>query len=430
MKKILFVTFMFFAMFFIVSCSGDDEISNALGGSCTIEGAETCSADSSQILICQNSSWQAKKTCNLNFGQYCRQTAAGSFSCTDTENGSNDSTDNENTDTESDTETPDSNPETPDSTDSEPSDNEPADDNEPVDDSDSTDDGDTQPSDNDNDTDTGEPEPEEDPIPAPGDCANIMNCMDGCSDQTCAENCYNNGTEAGKNQYMAWDNCNTSNSCEYYYDCLWTNCRNEEAVCGLAGDTANYKIPYGKANISGTFTYLHSTDEINNNEIYTNHIIQGGFISGSFGKTNASLANDSSYALAIFFPEETEGEETYPQYISLFQTENSSAPTLPTIQMILQAPTTGSYTFGLGAISEEKVRMLVRNWDDSAGESGNYTCDHAFGYGTVTISDISYELGETKISLSGQIDLYSYKAMPYYGGDISDSQHFIACEPK
>ena len=423
MKKILFVTLMFFAMFFIVSCSGDDEISNALGGSCTIEGAETCSADSSQILICQNSSWQAKKTCNLNFGQYCRQTAAGSFSCTDSS--SNDSTDNGNTDTESDTETPDSNTETPDSTDSEPSDNEPAEDNEPADDSDSSDDSDTQPSDTDTDTDTQEPE--EDPIPAPGDCANIMNCMDGCSDQTCAENCYNNGTEAGKNQYMAWDNCNTSNSCEYYYDCLWTNCRNEEAVCGLAGDTVNYKIPYGKANISGTFTYLHTSDEIDNDGISANHVVMGGFINGSFGKTNVSLANDSSYALAIFFPEETEGEETYPQYISLFQTENSSAPTLPTIQMILQAPTTGSYTFGLGAIKDEKVRMLVRNWDDS---SQTYSCDHAFGYGTVTISDISYELGETKISLSGQIDLYSYKAMPYYGGDISDSQHFIACEPK
>jgi hypothetical protein len=429
MKKILFVTFMFFAMFFIVSCSGDDEISNALGGSCTIEGAETCSADSSQILICQNSSWQAKKTCNLNFGQYCRQTAAGSFSCTDTENGSNDSTDNENTDTESDTETPDSNPETPDSTDSEPSDNEPADDNEPVDDSDSTDDGDTQPSDNDNDTDTGEPEPEEDPIPAPGDCVSIMDCMGECEldangnlvDSKCPENCYNNGTIDGKAQYQDWQNCNESNNCEYYYDCLWEKCRNEEAVCGLAGDTVNYKIPYGKANISGTFTYLHSSDET----VYSNHTIENGFITGSFGRTNVNLIDTNATPFAFASLE----NESSSQYIMLTQQHNTST-TAPIIQMLVSATTNGTYVFGLGDFNVEKVRMFILDV-----ENNSLNCTHAFGYGAVTISNISYDLGETTISLNGDIDLYSLKAMPYYGGDISDDTNaenklFTACPAK
>ena len=430
MKKILFAVMMIFAMFFLVSCA-EDEIGDAVGGSCAEEGAETCSEDAAQILICRDFSWQTKKTCNLNFGQYCRQTASGSYGCSDTDSGNTTTDPAEPT---SDNTEPTGTETNNEPTDPEPSDNEPTENNEPTDDnSDSA--PDNEPTDDNSDSaPDNEPEETETPIPAPGDCANIMKCIDGCSDQTCAQNCYSSGTIDGKAQYDDLLNCGDEKSCEndngYSFACLWENCRDKYAVCGLAGDTANYKIPYGKANISGTFTYLHSTDEINNNEIYTNHIIQGGFISGSFGKTNASLANDSSYALAIFFPEETEGEETYPQYISLFQAENASPTTLPTIQMILQAPTTGSYTFGLGAISEEKVRMLVRNWDDSAGESGNYTCDHAFGYGTITISDISYELGETKISLSGQIDLYSYKAMPYYGGDISDSQYFIACEPK
>ena len=160
MKKILFALFAAAAMLFIVSCSEDD-VPDALGGSCDAEGTEICSPDGSQIMVCLDYSWQTKKNCNINFGEYCRQTASGSYSCKDSGNSTTDPEDN------ADSDLPDQNTEDPEPTDTElPDSGEPADDTEepvddteepvddteePVDDSDPASDNDTVP---DNDTDT------------------------------------------------------------------------------------------------------------------------------------------------------------------------------------------------------------------------------------------------------------------------------------
>lgn len=107
MKKILFAVFMVITMVFVVSCS-EDELSDAIGGSCDVEGAESCSDDASQIIVCSNYTWQTKKVCNQNFGEYCRLTSSGSYSCKGSSN--NDSTDTESGDN-TDSELPDSTPE-------------------------------------------------------------------------------------------------------------------------------------------------------------------------------------------------------------------------------------------------------------------------------------------------------------------------------
>lgn len=98
MQKVLLLIFMVAAMFFVVSCGDDseDEINSAIGGSCSLEGEKQCSGDSSQILVCNNSFWKAQTTCNLNFGQYCRQLENGEFSCTDNSNNENDNGENGN----------------------------------------------------------------------------------------------------------------------------------------------------------------------------------------------------------------------------------------------------------------------------------------------------------------------------------------------
>ena len=439
MKKILLTVLAITAMFFAVSCSEDD-VFDALGGSCDVNGTETCSPDGSQILVCSDYTWQIKKSCNLNFGQYCRQTASGSFSCTDNGN-SSDPTDPENTDN-TDSDLPDPNQNDNEPTDPEPADDsepandndpEPADDNEPAndndpepsDDSDSAPDNDTdsdtQPSDNDNDT---PPEPGN-TIPAPSDCANIMNCMDNCAtdsngnlvDSNCPQNCYNNGTSKGITEYNNWADCNDSHSCNYYYDCLWANCRDEEALCGLAGDTSNYKIPYGKAIINGTFNYL------NNQNSTSPKTISGAFATGTFGN-NGKLAESSSsmYSYAVL----VEGDSSSDDSILLIQVPNNLTDNSVITRMFIKATSAGTYTFGLGDFNTEKVRLFVNNWDD---DESTFDCDHAFGYGSITISSIGYTTGDTTISVSGEVDIYSYKAMPYYGGDITDS-NFIACSPK
>ena len=89
MQKIFLFVFMVLAIVFVVSCGSDSETetTGTVGESCSLEGQKQCSGDSSQILVCHDSSWFAQTECNLNFGQYCRQLENGEFSCTDSSNG-------------------------------------------------------------------------------------------------------------------------------------------------------------------------------------------------------------------------------------------------------------------------------------------------------------------------------------------------------
>ena len=433
MKKAVIISLMIFAMFSLVSCSDDTEDYIEAGGSCSTAGTESCSKDGSQILICIDSSWQIKRTCNVNFGQYCNQAANGSLTCSSADNSSSSSDDSYNSGNSGDN----NNNNGGDSTDNGDSGNDEEDNS--TNDSDSTDDGgnsandedsnnsgndsdtNNNNNDNDNDTDTNDNDSSDSStqLLAPGDCADIMSCMNTCgeNDSTCQQNCYNNGTTAGKNQFYAWQTCNEDNSCGYYYDCVRNKCRDEDSLCGLAGDTANYKIPYGKVIVNGTFKYLHDENEA---DVYVSNCIEGGFASGTFGN-NANIVDTSKYPLA-YAQLVTNPEDSTDKRIILFQGHNDTTATAPIVRMLIKTTTAGTYTFGLGEFKEEKVRLFVSEQDGS--------CDHAFGYGSVTLSAINYTPGNTTITVNGEIDLYSYKAMPYYGGDISDNEYWIACPAK
>ena len=93
MRKISLV-FMIFMMFFLVSCVDDDDL--AAGYPCSVDGEEVCSDSGNEILVCWNELWQTKKSCNTNFGEYCRETASGKLGCK--ENDSSHDTGDTNTD--------------------------------------------------------------------------------------------------------------------------------------------------------------------------------------------------------------------------------------------------------------------------------------------------------------------------------------------
>ncbi len=444
MKRFLSAALLILAMFFVVSCGDSEDESNQLGGSCSLEGAESCSGDGALILVCNDSTWQTKKSCNLNFGQYCRQTADGSYSCTDSGNGGNGDGGNgggnndggngggdnggENDGGDTDT-TPESDDN--DTTDSEPNDNEPADDNEPNDndsgqsDNESANDNDSGDNDSapDNDSDNEQLGPVNPDLPAPGDCANIMKCMNSCesTDTDCPQNCLNNGTIDGKAQYNDLFTCGNNQSCKndegaYPNDCLWNKCRNEYVICGGAGDTLKYKVPYGKVTINGTFNYLHNGDE--EESVYSTHVIEGGFITGSFGNYESTLTNLIDEDATPFAYASLEDGN-----IMLYQKHNTDTAS-PLIMMLVEATEPGTYTFGLSDLN----RIFIV---DMTG--GTLNCSHALGYGPVNITAISHELGDTTISLNGEIELYSLKAAPYFGGDASNepvSNLWKACEPK
>ena len=411
MKKILFAAFMVFAAFFIVSCAGEDEIANALGKPCTVEGEETCSADSSQILICQDFLWQAKKNCNLNFGQYCRQTASGAYSCTDS--GS-----------------------TNDSTDTEPEDNEPTeqatDDNEPTE---------PEPEDNDpteqepEDNDPTEPEPEDNDPTEPDDtdhentdietCADIIKCQAACSSGDCSAQCYNDGSTQAQNDFYAWKNCKTEHNYDYNEIIKDEACKNAMIGCGEVGDMT-YGLPYGHAVIQTSIPYLYSEADVDSDGsisiAYSNSATT--FIIGNFGNSGniVNPAAQGTFAFA-FLDKFTDTQE---DYIAINQDYQGTIVYNPVARMVISATEPGTYTVGVG--TNDKVRLFINELNSDK----KVTCTHAFGFGSITISAIGYTPGATTISISeSEVDLYSFKNAPMYvGHDISDNTDWIACDPQ
>ncbi|MBP5591803.1 hypothetical protein J6Y50_08130 [bacterium] len=403
MKKILFAVFMVLAAVFAVSCSGEDEIASAVGGSCSVEGAETCSADGAQILICQSLSWQTKKSCNLNFGQYCRQTASGSYSCTDS-GSSSDPADsgNDNSDTSSedlpDTSDTDTDTDEPDTA-TEETDNEPNEE-------DTETDEDTDTEENDDDTDS---EPEDNtPIET---CAGIVECQAQCDSQNCSSNCYARGSAVAQNEfYESHQLCNTYTEIDDL-----KRCQELAVKCGLKGDES-YGIPYGHAVINGSFAHIHEAGTSN----FTTGTFIDAFVNGTFG-SNGNIpdpTSNASFAFARLFDEHT---------LALVQTYDSTQETGKTPVVIFEISVTAPGTYSVGWGKKDKIAMYVG--ESASGEE----CFHAFGYGFVEISGTglaeTYTAGANTINIQGEVELYSHKNAPMYNGDITTEQ-LAACSPK
>ena len=250
-----------------------------------------------------------------------------------------------------------------------------------------------------------------------------MDCFDTCpeNDNDCKSECFSNSTAAARTQYVDLQRCDMAHNCEGNYYCYWENCLEEEEICGMKADTENYNIPYGEVEINGTFNYLHAEDTT---EISYSHAIEGAFVTGTFGNNNTPIVDPSgqllSYAKIAPFKDVPEERN-----ITLIQTYKNDGNThTPTVHFVTTVTEPGEYTLGLGDWTTE-ARIFISETDST----GERTCDHAFGVGNVTISAISWATGTTTISVNGTATLYSYKASPHYGGDISGTE-WVACDPK
>ena len=257
-------------------------------------------------------------------------------------------------------------------------------------------------------------------------CAGITECKKGCDEnEDCIENCFSDISAVARTQYLdLFSTCNEEHNCDNNYYCLWENCAEEEEICGMRGDTENYNIPYGEVTINGTFTYLHAEGET---DILYSHALEAAFVEGTFGNNNTPIIDqDDSAALLSYAKIAPFKDVPEEKNITLVQTYKKvdGKSFGPTVHIVTTLREPGAYKLGLSDW-EEEARLFVSD-TDSAGEK---ICDHAFGVGTLNITAISWTPGETTISVNGTAKLYSYKASPHYGGDISGTK-WVACEPK
>ena len=80
MKKNIFLLLIAVFVLFISACA-DDEEETVAGSSCSSEGAEICSDNGIELLLCEDSTWTLKKQCNISIGKKCRQGADGTLGC-------------------------------------------------------------------------------------------------------------------------------------------------------------------------------------------------------------------------------------------------------------------------------------------------------------------------------------------------------------
>lgn len=81
MKKNIFLLSVAVFTLFISACGVDDEDGIFAGSECTFEGAEICSDNGIDILVCQSSTWTLKKQCNISIGKKCRPGSDGALGC-------------------------------------------------------------------------------------------------------------------------------------------------------------------------------------------------------------------------------------------------------------------------------------------------------------------------------------------------------------
>lgn len=427
MKKSAFLIFlMLFAMFAAVSCSGEnDSSSTEAGGSCSSEGAETCSGDTSQILVCSGSTWQTKKACNLNFGQYCRQTDNGSYSCTSSGNGGFSDTDDEGDSSDSDDsadtgslpDTGDSEGDSGDNGDSE-------DNGDSADDGDSEDNGDS--GDN-GDTDTGNSNVDKD-IET---CAGIYECMSQCSNTTCSENCYDRGGTQAQNDYYNWRECKNSTDFNEMIDN--ESCKEAMIGCGIVGDM-NYNVPYGKAVLKTSIPYIYSASEADSegNLSIDDDKSTDTFITGTLGNSNSvDIVNplQNTFAFAEYVEYTDEETNKLVKYIAINQSYQGSTLFSPEARLVITASEPGTYTVGVG--QGDKARLFITEYE-MVNSKKTFKCHHAIGFGSVTISDISFTPGASTVTIEeSSLYLYSLKNAPMYQDrDISDDGDWKACDPQ
>lgn len=70
------------------------------------------------------------------------------------------------------------------------------------------------------------------PGPTKAGCVKVFECAIECEDQSCMDSCTAKGTAAAQQQFGDLATCITAAECSDM-GCMWTNCSDEAAACGL-----------------------------------------------------------------------------------------------------------------------------------------------------------------------------------------------------
>ena len=265
-------------------------------------------------------------------------------------------------------------------------------------------------------------------------CAEIYQCFAQCQDNECAQACLDAGDPAGQDLFMTmytcWsNNCANEQTQEGFTDCVINNCNAETEACGLRvkpeeGDSS-YNAPYGSLQLQFSVDQIWNESDGQQSEVGTT---QTAFATGTYGNGSASVTPADAYMIqtsAMYQTDAQYGNSVALQQIPVYVQGNQGVGGNPVIILSIdeENAAVGALNTSLYQGAQAMLYVVDVNWN-----AGQISCFHAFGEGTVNITNVGDIANHGAIALNGNVSLYSPKN--YDGnGDISSQLGVTVCNP-
>ncbi len=264
-------------------------------------------------------------------------------------------------------------------------------------------------------------------------CFDIYQCMTECGqDNSCQQACLDNGDPAGQEIFMTMYNCWTQNCAneqtqDGFTHCVTANCKAETEACSIIVDDGNgdtgYNSPYGSLSLD------FSVDQVaNSSDQDLTGIVSSAFATGTYGNGSTSVTPADAYMIqtrASYSTNSQFGAGIQVQQIPVYAEGQQGVGGNPVVVLVIPEENAVVSDLNLSIYQNSQVHLYVAdiNWSTS-----QISCFHAFGEGTVNITNIGDIANHGALALNGNATLYSPKN--YDGnGDISEQIQITVCDP-
>lgn len=283
-------------------------------------------------------------------------------------------------------------------------------------------------------------------------CAEIFSCIQNNScyidDAECTGACIEKGNQDGQNKANTMidcflGKCGQSTSQEEFNNCLNEQCASEIQACGIGGSggsdgDSSYKSPYGSLKLTVNVEAIASLadqeeqkqeDSQNMVGIMTSAFATGTYGNGSTSVVPAAAAGAQSSVYYIYETDEETGqiyEGVGIQQMPAIQQGDGYVAGNPLVIMSIDkdAAAVGSIDVSPFTGSKASIQIVEVNWNTNPA---SLKCLHAFGEGSITITDAGDIANNGPLAFSGDITLYSAKN--YKGQDLTTVNDITACSP-
>ncbi|HSW60084.1 MAG TPA: hypothetical protein VLJ60_04760 [bacterium] len=256
-------------------------------------------------------------------------------------------------------------------------------------------------------------------------CEGIIICTYGCADfdELCESFCYNDGSNEGQSDYRKWKECFENNCSETpTFECSEEKCPEQSAICGVSSDDPvpqPFPAPYGTVDISAEFTFI-----VNNGAPSgESEFLSRSFVTGKISKIDIAPPSADLIISYVNYSQESETDTLEIFQIPMLEISRTIINPLVLMTITVAKASKGTHSIGLDSATDAKLMLI------NIDENDEIKCHYAFAIGSFEITKAVIVAGtDGRLSLSGsEIELFSPRNIPAYGGDAQDYLDVTSC---